>query len=1038
MSRLALALVVAICTIGSTAADNGASWAAIADPVFVHVDARELPDTYVDALAQDATGFVWVGTAGGLARFDGYRFKNFLPNPSDSRALPEGYVRTLLAGDRGMLWMGSGSSGLIGLDEATETFRTWRADARDRTGPRSATVIALVPTGDGRIWIGGDGGLDRFDPVSGTFEAFAVSRAARQPAIGSILVARDGSIWVGSTQGLFYRAPHGDAFVPILTPGGAVIQVATLYGDSQGRVWVGSSDTVRIYRQAQPFATIPVTGMQLSLLEVKPGTVWSASLAGGIAVLDLANGVRRRITADRINPGGFAQGPTVQLMRDRSGLVWVANGDGGLLFYNPNPVGFYAISASRPATATSVGGATAVASGLDGRLWSGGLDGKLVALDPQRGIVRKFVLPTRAEILRLAVAPNGDLWIATSTGLCRLRFASDTAVRCPDGPAALAHIGSQALLDDGTSLWVGTGAGLYQVDERTQRVVVYRQGDGPGSLSNDSVMSIFRDREGKVWAGTFNGLNRILPVTHRVTRFIFNPAKASSVGIGFIDAMLEDRRGRIWAGAVGGPLNVVEQRPDGSIRVQHVDRAQGMPHQNVDGLEQDAAGTIWASTNAGLATIDPETLHARALGWIDGVFGGDYWNGSSAKAADGTLFFGSVDGISVAAPGARSPWTYRAPVVITDLEIDRKSVPAWNLNHATTPVTLPAHDRDVTIEFASLDYSAPLSLRYAYALEPFDSAFVDAPATRRVASYTNLSPGSYRFRVRGTNRLGVWNAAPLLAIVAQPSWYETTWFRISVVALALLIVWGASQIRTYYLRRRQRELEHVVADRTRALSDANEKLAELSLTDPLTGLRNRRFLESCIDGDAALAMRLGPGADLLFFLVDIDHFKAVNDRFGHHAGDRVLVQMRERLQRVFRESDYIVRWGGEEFLMVTRGSKRDDALDLAERVRTEVANQPFALSAGENVAIAVSVGVAAFPFVPEFPAAISWSQTIDLADLALYAAKQRGRNRSALLVATAATDPLRLALALDSGIDAVQAGSLELRSPADAGEWSLR
>jgi diguanylate cyclase (GGDEF)-like protein len=196
--------------------------------------------------------------------------------------------------------------------------------------------------------------------------------------------------------------------------------------------------------------------------------------------------------------------------------------------------------------------------------------------------------------------------------------------------------------------------------------------------------------------------------------------------------------------------------------------------------------------------------------------------------------------------------------------------------------------------------------------------------------------------------------------------------------------------------RRQTELEAKVRERTR-------ELEESSLTDPLTGLRNRRFLTQHIAADVSLAQRRfeeqarqgGPAptdADLIFFLVDIDHFKQVNDRQGHAAGDAVIQQMRERLQPVFRDADYLVRWGGEEFLIVARGTDRAHAPELAERARAAVAGRPFQIGEGRELACTCSLGFAAFPPDPRQPRALDWDEAVKLADAGLYDAKARGRN----------------------------------------------
>ena len=203
------------------------------------------------------------------------------------------------------------------------------------------------------------------------------------------------------------------------------------------------------------------------------------------------------------------------------------------------------------------------------------------------------------------------------------------------------------------------------------------------------------------------------------------------------------------------------------------------------------------------------------------------------------------------------------------------------------------------------------------------------------------------------------------------------------------------------------------------LERAYKALEEVSLTDQLTGLRNRRFFLQHVDTDVAMSLRRydqgarADGAereqmldkDLVFFMVDLDHFKEVNDRYGHAAGDSILVQMQERLREVFRESDYLIRWGGEEFLVLARATHRDEAKVVAERIRCAVADRPFELADGATLAKTCSIGFACFPFLPAQARLLTWSQVVELADQGLYIAKRSGRNAWAALYATELARP---------------------------------
>ncbi len=213
------------------------------------------------------------------------------------------------------------------------------------------------------------------------------------------------------------------------------------------------------------------------------------------------------------------------------------------------------------------------------------------------------------------------------------------------------------------------------------------------------------------------------------------------------------------------------------------------------------------------------------------------------------------------------------------------------------------------------------------------------------------------------------------------------------------------------LQQHQDQLEQTIRERTAEvvrqnleLERAYKALEDVSLTDQLTGLRNRRFLQQQLDIDIAITARryeewLGNDSelqpedmDLIFYMVDLDHFKSVNDQYGHAAGDRVLVQIRARLEEVFRESDFLTRWGGEEFLIVARSTSRSDAATIAERIRQAISGREFELADDSKLARTCSVGFACYPFLPSTPRLLSWSQVVELADQALYAAKRSGRN----------------------------------------------
>ena len=1048
--RCCALLSVALC-IGARAPTPESAWANLANPVFVRIDTGELANPVIQALAQDATGLLWVGTAGGLASYDGYQFRSYVPKVKDRNEQTAPDIVKMLIDPRGGLWLGTASSGLMRFDFASENFQAWRTDARGRTGPRSATIWALAEC-DFRLWVGGDGGLDSVDPRTGAFERVDLVGTGAQPVVRSLLADRDGALWIGTDRGLFYRAAGSTAIRPFITSGFSAWRarqsIWSLYEDGSGRLWAGAFDSVFVIgrnrrvdvmlRSTRGAPSI-IGGLERAITEPRPGTIWIGSSQGGVSVVDTATLRVGRIAGNQNGPGELGADVVWQWLRDRAGSIWIAGYNGGLFMHDPLAHGIYTLPADRPETGLNNTQARAIATG-GSRLWVGGLDDSLVELDPEHGRVRTFRVPKTPTAL--SSGANDTLWIGTQQGLCRLRVS----IACPAGPPEARASWVMAILDTPQTLWVGTQTGLVAQDKRSGKVSVY-QHDAASGLSNSFVTALLQDRAGRLWVGTINGVNLIDTRTGKITAI--NLAHGSVLEPGFVESIAQDQSGRIWIGTYGIPSMVLADS-DGRFVVRHVGRSEGLP-ESVDGLAADARDRVWASLDNpgnGVALIDSKDQSVRLLGAADGVSIEQYAVGAVAHATDDTVFFGGLRGVTVIAGGANpAPLSDAPPLIVTALELGRRHVPAWSVNRANAGVDLPSAARDISVEFAALDYTAPQALRYAFRLEGFDRDWIPADAAHRIATYTNLPPGSYTLRVRNTNKIGAWSVRTLqLGVDALPAWYETLWFRGLIAALVIAALLAAHAMRTALLRRRQRELEGVVRDRTHELELANAKLVEMSLTDPLTGLRNRRYLTQHIESDVTVALRRYEDARfdsaresltdaaLHFFMVDIDHFKAVNDELGHRAGDLVLTQMRERLQEVFRESDVIVRWGGEEFLAVARGGSWSDAVEIAERIRAAVANRAFALDGSATLVKTASIGFATFPFVASLPRALTWSQVVELADRALYLAKNGGRNTWVGIAANDRTDPESLVqqLATSAAEEATIPGGLEVFRPSTA------
>jgi diguanylate cyclase (GGDEF)-like protein len=430
----------------------------------------------------------------------------------------------------------------------------------------------------------------------------------------------------------------------------------------------------------------------------------------------------------------------------------------------------------------------------------------------------------------------------------------------------------------------------------------------------------------------------------------------------------------------------------------------------VYGIRADGRGRLWLSTNNGLSCLDPRTEQFMNYGVSDGLQGSEFNFGAWYQSPTGELFFGGINGFNAFMPDRLRGAAQAPPVVLTSVTVGHR--PLEGPADEVRSVALGFRDKVLMFEFAALDFTAPERNRFSYKLEGFDPEWVPL-AGRRTATYTNLSRGHYVFRLRGANSDGRWNEKGLsvdVHVAAAP--WATPW---ALAAYVLLLVGGVVAVIRIQQRRFDREAEYAraleqrVQERTRELSErqlelerVNQELAQASVTDSLTGLANRRFLIEYIEKEVALLQRryrrlaeeAAPAeqVDLAFVMIDLDHFKTINDSAGHAAGDAVLRGMRQLLKSVSRTSDIIVRWGGDEFLLVARELSGDGLAELAERIRGRVAENVFDVGEGRVVRTTCSVGFACYPFFKEQLDALSWEQVISAADRALYVAKASGRN----------------------------------------------
>lgn len=966
-----------------------------------------LPSRDINAIVQTPDGYMWIGTGGGLIRFDGTSFDTF--TTKNTPGLKSNEITALYVSRSGQLWVGTQWGGFGTLDGGE--FHRIDTDIKSWN-----TVYCFHEAADGSMWVGGNGNdrlfhVDHGRVVMAEHMIDAVEGLGELPN-GEILCLtwtnglwrllpngknvaylRDGlstpmfgmvqtgasSYWICSkTSGLF-RFDHGKLSNSTTSNGISGNAVHALYVDRAGTTWIGTNNGIDRW-DGKAFSHFGKTdGLSDSevraICEDKEGNLWVA--AG--TELD-------RFAATKLSPYTMSQGAAVASVFDhngiapaRSGGVWVST-NLGLWRITTTTTRHVALPSPLK------GNADSIIAGPDGLIWLIWEEG------PDKNTV--------------ACIPETSLEHGSSEGLSLFNLGK--------GLGILSGVGIPGKL-------VGFAQDMLHVVNRDGSETV-------GPYKTGFVFASQRDASGRFWIGCESGLYRVWRGKYDVMDDGLPPG-THVLGVDTGDSRNPLSDGELWLATDHGLAHFVK----GHSTLYGL--AAGLPDTNVYQVMVQG-DSVWAGSNAGIFRVKRTDLAGYDAGRIgtvpveifaaaDGLRSFPVYY-ADCRTADGKLWFVGPKGVTMVDPAQIQVNTVRPPVVIEQANVDGKPIAAGVDNR------LAPGSGDLQVQFAALTYSAPEQVVFRYRLEGFDKSWRTASGhSRGAASYTNLPPGRYRFVVAAGNNDGVWNnAGANFSIEIAPHYYQTAWFAaLCVLGLAALIAY------VFHLRARQitahnRHLERLVAERTGELRDANgqlseaheelcmqneelqsvqeelqaqneelvesralladqnERLASLATTDGLTGIKNRRTFQEKLEEDFKYSVRYD--APLALILLDVDKFKSYNDTFGHPAGDAVLKEVAAILSQCARETDFVARYGGEEFVVILPQTDPADAVDVAERLRAGI-------EAGDWIErpVTASFGVANIGDGASTPADL-----ISQADEALYMSKENGRNRVTRYVVT--------------------------------------
>lgn len=816
-----------------------------------------LSQNTVDDIMCDSQGFLWIATWNGLCRYDGYQF-SVIKAEDDPRGLPDNFIQQLCEDSQNRLWIGT-ARGLAVYNLLTETFESldW---VDEQLVQANITSIAVAP--DQMVWIGTENlGLFVLNPSEKSVATYR--NDLEKELVGAVLVSREGFCYVGVGNRLVrteYREGEIRQISERVLPIPAWANISSFCEDPNGTLWIGT--TLGLYRIESPHQELTSfyhnTDNPRSLVHNTVQAITRDAngdlLIGTLGGLCIYQG-KGQFAALSGHTGGPTRlnNPFVNsLLSDTLGNVWIGTEKGGLNTYNIYQKQFKYLT-HQAGNSNSLSHETVNSILVEEEfLWVGTAGGGLNRVRISDGAMSwSRSNPGQPQSLSndfvTAVhrSQQGDIWLATwGDGINRM-VGDDmqTFERYYPGGGEIGSNFISSMWQDPRGFWlVGTSTGLIWFDEQAGTF---------GKIPLDpkhpeaviAVGCLMLDREGYYWIGTPQGGYRfaaedLIPekeTPSSVEFFSLKTHREMGLAGDYIISLHQDAKGRIWLGTFGSGLLQAEIEGGKIARFSTFRQSDGLCNNTCYAIEEGSSGELWLSTDYGLARFDPDSRHVTNYYRSDGLLDNQFYWGASDKGPDGKLYFGGVSGMSFFDPTEIRPYPFSPEVAITDFKVMNRSLEPGEKRYGqvamlsaaavSDTVLLSYQDNVFSIDFSALAYYLPERLTYQYRMEGVDPDWVEVPADRHFASYTNLSGGSYRFEVRGINEDGVVseNTASLWVVVRPPFW-ETPWFQGLMLLLLIIAVMVYINLRTRYLHQQKAKLEQEVTRRTHQIEEQNARL----------------------------------------------------------------------------------------------------------------------------------------------------------------------------------------------------------------------
>ncbi len=754
---------------------------------FQHLTTEDgLSEGVVYCILQDTKGFLWFGTNDGLDRYDGYSITAFKNKPYDSLSLIGSQVITLLEDKYGGFWVGT-QKGLHRFDSETETFQRYQHHPQKPTSITQNDIHSLCEDSSGNIWIGTGNGLDfvtagslgSSSKQSITFQhitnGFLETKSKSNVVVRSLTCNSSGTVWIGTYSHLYSFHPGDTAVTHVYTFQdffGNPAQANVMCEFPRGTLWIGMMDELFRYEistgniiSVQEFHSASANEKTVrAILPDHEGNLWFATHAG-LYKLNKELHSFQRFTHIPTDTRTLSKERLYALCQDRSGVLWVGTFGTGVDRTNLIRKQFQHFRVSSDSKMNMV---TSLFEDQIGHVWFSDWEHGLFELDRKTNISNLFNISQ--ELNGMTELDDENILFAFKVNM---EYIRDQRKFIKSQTTSVS-----SFVPDGEAVWFTDGASLKKFNFTTNELLK----EFPVSMFEGTPSPVLVDSKGILWISQ-SGLWSLNPETREMKRYRYDPNNLKSISSESITSMCEDDAGMIWIGTREG-LNRFDRKDE---TFTHYFEKDGLPNDVIYGILKDETGSLWMSTNRGLSRLNPATGTFRNFDVDDGLQANEFNAKAFFKSNRGEMFFGGVNGFNSFFPNEIKDNPHIPSIVLTDFRVFNETRTFDGSFSTLDAITLQHDENFFSFEFAALDFANQKKNKYKYKLDGFDENWVNA-GTRRIATYTDVHPGKYIFRVKGSNNDDVWNEEGLtISVTIVPPFWATWWFRffVGIVIIAL-------------------------------------------------------------------------------------------------------------------------------------------------------------------------------------------------------------------------------------------------------------